>query len=79
MVLVLTLDPAQLAPQILAVGRQAAVVLQQFGVLLDEARRHLLLPLLLLQLRLELLSEQKQSEPAAARRTSHSPHTLAVY
>lgn len=38
LVLVLTLDQAQLAPQALAVGRQAVVVLQQLVVLLDESR-----------------------------------------
>ena len=37
-VLVLTLDQAQRAPQALAVGRQAAVVLQQLAVLLDQSR-----------------------------------------
>lgn len=36
-VLVLTLDQAQLAPQALAAGRQAAVVLQQLAVLLDQS------------------------------------------
>lgn len=37
-VLVLTLHQAQVALQALAVGRQAAVVLQQLAVLLDESR-----------------------------------------
>lgn len=50
MVLVLTHDEVQLAPEALAVGGQAAVVLHQLAVLLDEPGRHLLLPLVLLQL-----------------------------
>jgi len=37
-VLVLSLDQTQLAPQALAVGREAAVVLQKLAVLLEESR-----------------------------------------
>lgn len=58
-VLVLTLDQAQLAPQVLAARSQAAVVLQQLAVLLEEAGRHLMLLLLLLQVAHELLPERR--------------------
>lgn len=58
--LVLALDQARLAPEGLAVGGQAAVVLQQLAVLLDEAGGALLLPLLLLQLRHQALSAHRE-------------------
>lgn len=56
--LVLTLDQAQFAPQALAVAQQVAVVFQQPAVLLDESGCSLLLPLVLLQLTHQLLSKQ---------------------
>lgn len=58
-VLVLTLDQAQFGLQALAFHRQAAVVLQQLAVFLEESGRGLLLPLVLLQLRHQLLSKQR--------------------
>lgn len=63
-VLVLTLDQAQFALQTLAVGRQVAVVLQQLAVLLDESGWSLLLPLVLLQLRQQLMSEHREQHRA---------------
>ena len=55
--LVLLLDEAQFGPEALTVAREAAVLLQQFAVLLDQAGRALLLPVVLLKLRIQLLSE----------------------
>lgn len=73
-VLVLTLDQAQLAPQVLAAGRQAAVVLQQLAVVLEEAGRHLLLLLLLLQITREFLPERRPSAGQETPVQSSAPH-----
>lgn len=56
-VLAVLLVLAQFAPQALPLAQQVAVVFQQAAVLLDEPGRGLLLPLLLLQLARQLLSE----------------------
>lgn len=68
----LVLTQAQFAPQALPLAQQAAVVLQQAAVLLDEPGRGLLLPLLLLQLARQLLSEPHK---AAAAAVTHSFYT----
>lgn len=56
--LVLILDQAQFVLQALAVAQQVTVLFQQPVVLLDDSGCRLLLPLVLLQLTHQLLSEQ---------------------
>lgn len=64
--LVLTVDEAQFAPQALAVAQQVAVVFQQPAVLLDESGCSLLLPLVLLQLTHQLLSKPHTASVTAS-------------